>query len=187
MPDVSGIAARVRQVTLDQPTTLGDGDCEAMRSGWLGQPTNTATSFAFLGVSAWLAARSTQLPRHERPGAIAYAALTAVTGAGSIAYHGPQFAGAQFLHDVPIVGVVGIGVAVPLWRRARGRVALPGWSTTLGVALVATTAAAGAAYVAGRTTSPLCRPDSLLQYHGLWHLGTAAGGRHVGSRRVGTR
>jgi hypothetical protein len=174
MPDVAAIKERVRQVTLDQPSTLGDGDCEALRPGWIGQPTNTVTSLAYLGAGAWLTACATRLPRDQRPAALAYAALTAVTGAGSVAYHGPQFAGAEFLHDVPILGVAGIGVAVPLWRRVRGRAPLPGWSAPLGVAVAATAAAAGAAYLAGRTTSPLCRPDSLLQYHGLWHLGTAA-------------
>lgn len=30
-------------------------------------------------------------------------------------------------------------------------------------------AGAAAAYVAGRTASPLCRPDSWVQWHGLWH------------------
>jgi hypothetical protein len=26
------------------------------------------------------------------------------------------------------------------------------------------------AYTAGRSGSPLCRPDSLWQYHGAWHV-----------------
>jgi len=29
------------------------------------------------------------------------------------------------------------------------------------------------AYLLGRTGGPLCRPDSLLQPHALWHLLTA--------------
>ena len=29
------------------------------------------------------------------------------------------------------------------------------------------------AYLLGRTGAPLCRPDSLLQPHALWHLLTA--------------
>jgi hypothetical protein len=33
---------------------------------------------------------------------------------------------------------------------------------------------AGAAVLAGRTGSPLCRPDSLLQGHALWHVLAAA-------------
>ena len=31
-----------------------------------------------------------------------------------------------------------------------------------------------AAYAAGRSGSPLCRPDSLRQYHGAWHVLSAA-------------
>ena len=31
-----------------------------------------------------------------------------------------------------------------------------------------------AAYAAGRSGSPLCRPDSLWQYHGAWHVLSAA-------------
>lgn len=174
MPDVAAIAARVRRAALDQPTTLGDGDCEALRPGWIGQPTNTVTSFAYVGVGGWLTARATRGPRQQRRGALAYAAATAVAGAGSVAYHGPQFAGAEFFHDAPIVAVAGIGAAVPLWRRFRGRTPLPGWSAPLGVAMAATGAVAGAAYLAGRTSSPCCRPNSLLQFHGLWHVGTAA-------------
>ena len=32
----------------------------------------------------------------------------------------------------------------------------------------------GLAYAGGRTGSPVCDADSLLQLHGLWHLSTAA-------------
>lgn len=174
MPRVPELVERVRQVTLDQPATLGDGDCEALRAGLIGQPTNTFTSVAFVGVGAWLATRVPQLPRRSRNSALAYAALAAVTGAGSVAYHGPQFDGAQFFHDVPILGVLGIGVALPLWRLARGRTPLPGWSGRLGSTMAVGTVVAGAAYAAGGTDSPWCRPESLLQLHGVWHLGTAA-------------
>lgn len=174
MGPLPSVAARVRRIALDQPETLGDGDCEALRAGLIGQPTNTVTSLAYVGVGAWLASRISGLPASSRRGALAYAALAALTGVGSVAYHGPQFTGAQLLHDLPIVGVFGIGVAVPLWRARAGRVALPGWSTTRGMAIAATAGVAGAAYLAGGTTSPLCRPESLLQAHGFWHLGTAS-------------
>ena len=161
-------------MVLDQPETLGDGDCEALRPGPWGQPVNTLTSFGYVGVGAWLAGRAGRPTSAEGRVATAYAALTALTGAGSVAYHGPQFAGAQFLHDTPILGVAGVGTAVPLWRALRGRTAVPGWSTGLGVAMAATSAVAGAAYLAGRTSSRTCRPTSWWQFHGWWHLGTAA-------------
>jgi hypothetical protein len=174
MPRPAGIVERIRQVTLDQPETLGDGDCEALRAGLIGQPTNTLSSLAFVGVGAWLAARVGELPDASRRGALAYASFTAITGIGSVAYHGPQFVGAQFLHDLPILGVFGVGAFVPLWRLRNGRAALPGWSSGRGLAIVAAGTVAGLAYLAGGTESPLCQPESLLQPHGLWHLGTAA-------------
>jgi hypothetical protein len=40
--------------------------------------------------------------------------------------------------------------------------------------VVATLVVGVAAYLLGRTGGPLCRPDSLLQPHALWHLLTAA-------------
>ncbi len=167
------IAHHARRIVLDQPETLGDGDCEAVRPGRLGQPVNTATSLAYVAAGGWLLRRVPALPAEARAGAIAYATLAALNGAGSVAYHGPQFPGAQFLHDAPVAGLVAVGAAVPLWRAVRHRQALPGWSGRRGAALAATVALAGASYAAGRTTSPLCRPRSLWQFHGLWHVATA--------------
>lgn len=173
MADPSTIAARVRRAALSQPATLGDGDCEALRPGLLGQPANTVSSLAYVATGAWIASRTVRGAAPSSTGACAYAASAALAGVGSVAYHGPQFPGAQTLHDLPILGVAGIGLGVPALRAARGRRALPGWSSRLGAALAATTAAAGVAYVVGSTSSRCCRPRSLLQWHGLWHLGTA--------------
>lgn len=167
------LATWARQLTLDQPDTLGDGDCERLRAGWWGQPTNTATSFAYVVAGGWLASRLGRLPTAQRPAAGAYAAFVAVAGLGSVAYHGPQFDGAQFLHDAPIVGLFGVGAAVPVWRRLTRRPVLPGWSTATGVAMASAAAVGLAAYAGGRSTSPWCEPDSLLQLHGLWHIATA--------------
>jgi hypothetical protein len=173
MGDVSGIAARVRRATLEQPPTLGDGDCEALRPGLLGQPVNTVSSLAYVAAGAQVAARSVRAPSATEGGALAYAAFAALAGVGSVAYHGPQFPGAQTMHDLPILGVAGIGAGVPLWRAARGRRTLPGWSTRRGITLAASMAVAGIAYVTGSTSSRCCRPRSLLQPHALWHVGTA--------------
>ncbi len=167
------MAARVRSIAFDQPPTLGDGDCEALRDTWLGQPVNTVTSMGYVAVGAWLGSRSARLPREQRAGAVAYAALVALTGVGSVAYHGPQFPGAQLLHDAPVVATSVVGVAVPLSRRLRGRDPLPGWGDRAGVVMGGCAVVALAAYAAGRTGSALCRPQSLFQPHGLWHLATA--------------
>jgi hypothetical protein len=167
-------AQRHLRRVIDQPDTLGDADCERLHDGLWGQPVNTVTSFAYVAAGLWLGARTARLPRAQRPGAGWYAAFVAITGAGSVAYHGPQFSGAQLLHDIPIAGVVGIGAVVPLLRRRRGDTAVPGWSPRLGVGMAAAAVVAGASYVGGGTDSPLCRPDSLVQLHGLWHVATAS-------------
>jgi hypothetical protein len=50
----------------------------------------------------------------------------------------------------------------------------PGGGGRVGrVVLVAALAVGVTAYLLGRTGGPLCRPDSLLQPHALWHLLTA--------------
>lgn len=164
---------RVRRL-IEQPETLGDADCEELHDGLLGQPVNTLTSFAYVAAGIWLASRAARLPRGRRAAAGWYAGLMAVTGLGSVAYHGPQFAGAQVLHDVPIAGVLGIGVVVPLVRRRRHQPAVPGWSAGVGAGMATAAIVAGGAYIGGRTSSPLCRPDSWMQLHGLWHVATAA-------------
>jgi hypothetical protein len=62
---------------------------------------------------------------------------------------------------------------------APGRASPDGKGTARGhgraarVLMLAALAAGSAAYLAGRTGGPLCRPDSLLQPHALWHLLTA--------------
>ena len=166
-------ARRLAARALSQPETLGDGDCEELHGGLVGQPVNTASSFGYVAVGTWLLWRTRRLPTPERITAGAYGAFVAISGAGSIAYHGPQFAGAQLFHDLPIVGMVGLGIGVPLVRRIRGRQVVAGsrtaawWAAGLG-------AAGGLAFLAGRTGSPTCDADSLLQFHGLWHLCTAA-------------
>src|SRR5690349_6819598 len=163
MRELPRLAVRLGHAVINQPDTLGDGDCEALHPGVWGQPVNTVTSMVYVGAGGWLAARVAKLPRGTRAGAGAYAAVVALTGVGSVAYHGPQFPGAQFLHDTPIYGVAAIGAAVPLWRLAQHRTPLPGWSTPLGVGIAATAAVAGAAYVGGGTSSSLCQPESWLQ------------------------
>lgn len=157
-----------------QPDTLGDGDCEAQHAGFLGQPTNTISSLGYVAGGVWLLTRIGRIERGERIVAIGYAVSVALAGAGSVAYHGPQFPGAQLLHDLPIVAMVGIGLGVPALRMVHRRPVLRcgGRSRALGAAGLAV--AAGLSYLGGRTGSGTCRPESILQLHGLWHLGTAA-------------
>lgn len=159
---------------LDQPDVLGAGDCEALRDGWWAQPVNSVSSLAFVIAGAWLTARVGRLRPGQRGAAGAYAGLAVAIGVGSVAYHGPQFVGAQSLHDLPIVGLVGLGAAVPLVRLVRRQRPLPGWSTRTAAVMAAVGSVAFVAYLGGRTDSGWCRPDSLFQLHGLWHVAAAA-------------
>ncbi|MFV0316088.1 MAG: hypothetical protein ACK5O2_03890 [Microthrixaceae bacterium] len=157
-----------------QTGTLGDSDCEALRSGLLAQPVNAVSSLGYVAAGAWFSTRITSLPRSQRPAAGAYGAALVLSGLGSVAYHGPQFSGAQWLHDLPIVALVALGAGVPLVRAVRSCSAVPGADRSKLSALGAIVALSLGSYVLGRTGGPLCRPDSPLQLHGLWHIGTAS-------------
>lgn len=150
---------------------IGGSDCEALRDGLLAQPTNAVTSAAYVAAGIVVLVR---LPKQDRVGwGGAYAGLLMLIGIGSILYHGPQPAGSKLLHDAPIPLLLAlIGVLVVL-RRRRGEVVLPGFTSARLSVLVGIGAAAGVAYLFGRTGSPLCDADSWLQLHGAWHLATA--------------
>jgi peptidoglycan/LPS O-acetylase OafA/YrhL len=143
----------------------GASDCEALSSGLLAQPVATLSSLAFAAAAAWLAAR---LP--ARPAAVAYAGLVGLVGAGSVLYHGPQWPGAELLHDVAIALVAAYGAAVPLSRRTRRRPALREGGGRAARAAGAAASAGLIAYLVGRTGGPLCHPGSLLQPHAAWHV-----------------
>jgi hypothetical protein len=142
---------------------LGAGDCERLHDGLIAQPVNTASALAYVAVGAWLLAR-------RRP---VFGLAVAAAGVGSVDYHGPGSPAARLLHDGSLYLVVGMVAWHEVARRV-GRVRLaPGRRVIYRAALVA--AAAGAAcWWAGRTASPLCDPDSLLQPHAAWHLLGAA-------------
>lgn len=153
---------------------LGCADCERLRDGPLAQPVNTVTSLAFVAAAGVVAAGALRTPRH-RIERLSFAAILALVGAGSVAFHGPQPRGAKALHDWPIAGLLAVVVTTPSLRSLRGSTALPGWSRRRGLALAVTGAAAAASWVGGRTDSPLCDPDSPLQLHGCWHVLAASG------------
>jgi len=64
----------------------------------------------------------------------------------------------------------------PVHARRRGRTARVIVLTALAVGLIA--------YLLGRTGGPLCRPESLLQPHALWHLLTAVAMAGWGADRI---
>lgn len=153
---------------------LGASDCERLRDGCVAQPVNTATSAAYVGAAALVVAR------HGRTGAAgsgarAYGATLALVGAGSIAFHGPQPRGARWMHDLPIVAMVGLLAGIPMRQLLHGHDPLPGRSGRRALVLAGLSGSAAASYAAGRTGSPTCAPDSRWQWHGAWHVLTAAG------------
>jgi hypothetical protein len=142
---------------------LGAGDCERLHDGLIAQPVNTASALALVAVGAWLAGR----------GRAGFGLAVAAAGVGSVDYHGPGSPAARLLHDGSLYLVVGL-VA---WREVAGRVGGARLTPRGRVAYRAAwaLAAAGAAcWWLGRTGSPWCDPDSLLQGHAAWHLLAAA-------------
>jgi hypothetical protein len=163
---------------------LGAGDCERLHDGLVAQPVNTASALAYVAVGAWLTTRGLRAGPDGRPGpdrrSVAFGLAVAAAGFGSVDYHGPGSPAARLLHDGSlylVVGFVAATEATRLARRpppgARRPARAPARGTAYRAALVM--AAAGAAcWWVGRTASPWCRPDSLLQPHAAWHLLGAA-------------
>lgn len=142
--------------------SFGHSDCERIVDGALAQPVLAVTSLAYvavgLGVLCW--AMRLRAPLAGTAGMV----LVAV-GVGSFAYHGPQPTWAQPAHDWPIIAAAAVYVA----GVARSRQWRSVWAVAAGLFALGL-----AAYAAGRTGPPLCRPDSLWQYHGAWHVLSAA-------------
>jgi hypothetical protein len=133
-------------------------DCEAIGDSFLGQPINSITTLAFLIAAGivWHTGR--------RWVALALAG----TGVGSFLFHGPMPSYAQMSHDITLWLLVAVVVAsIVIEFRSTGQ-----WRHLVGpLALLAIVAIVGRL---GATGNPLCDPGSLLQPHGLWHIGSAA-------------
>jgi hypothetical protein len=150
---------------LTAPASFGHSDCERIAGAALAQPVLAVTSLAYVAAGIAVLCWATRL---KAPLAgVAGVALVAV-GAGSFAYHGPQPSWAELAHDWPIVAA-GAVYAAGLARSGRRQ-----WRSAWAAAAAGFFALGLAAYAAGRSGSPLCRPDSLWQYHGAWHVLSAA-------------
>lgn len=142
----------------ETPLTTGHaaaGDCEQVRPGLLGQPVNTVTSGAYLLGAIWVARRPT-------PRRLLWATTLLWVGLGSIGYHGPGTLTGKRLHDSSLVALA-LVVASGRHRPNRHRVV----AAPLG-------AIAAVVHATTRTGCRACRPDSLFQGHGLWHVLSAA-------------
>jgi hypothetical protein len=145
---------------LSAPARFGHSDCERIVDGALAQPVLAATSLAYVAaglvVLCWAV-------RWRVPLAWVAAVVLVAIGAGSIAFHGPQPSWAKPAHDLPILAAAVVyAVVLTRSRRAQWRSV---WVPAAGVFALGLIA-----YAAGRSGSPLCRPDSLWQYHGAWHV-----------------
>jgi len=157
---------------------LGAGDCERLHGGLVAQPVNTASALAYVAVGAWLVGRGLRSgaagpPSQRRPGTVAFGVAVAAAGIGSVDYHGPGSPAARLLHDGGLYAVVGF-VAVAEIARLVGRARLAPARRVAYRAALAAAAAGAACWWLGRTQSPWCDPDSLLQGHAAWHLLGAA-------------
>jgi hypothetical protein len=152
---------------------LGAGDCERLHDGLIAQPVNTASALAYVAVGTWLLGRRQPV----------FGLAVAAAGIGSVDYHGPGSPAARLLHDGGLYAVAGY-VA---WHEVARRVgqarqvgtwlpwtALPPARRGAYLTALAAAAAGAACWWAGRTSSPWCRPDSVLQPHAAWHLLSAA-------------
>jgi hypothetical protein len=211
IPSVAARAAR-------RLSEIGASDCEELGDGWLVQPVNALSSFAYVVVGAIVVGQALRRGRATIDTWV-FGALLAAIGLGSVAFHGPQPTGARLMHDLPIlltviyvaacdVAVVRASpvlrwqVFVPVGAVAAAVMAVSVDAgivlTGLGVAaiavlevvihrrrlrdlddrtrrrsaavVIAVTAVAAATWLLGRTDSPACDPDGVLQFHGVWHL-----------------
>ena len=113
------------------------------------------------------------------------AAALAATGSGSFAFHGPQPSWAKVAHGAPMFAVVALAVgneAIRLLPVVEG-LDSPRPSQAHRVAVVAGAAALGA-YGLGRTGSPVCRPESRLQWHAVWHVLSSIAVAAVAAARI---
>ena len=118
-------------------------DCERLVAGAIEQPVNSLTALALVAVGAWVLLPIGR-PRGRLPAVFGLALVAA--GLGSVAFHASGSAAAHWLHDVSLIGVLGVVALVHAGRAAR---AVPGVVAGYGALL----AAAGAlrALVPGST------------------------------------
>jgi hypothetical protein len=195
---------------------IGETDCEALGGGLFAQPVNASTSLSYVAVGlVVLAVGWRRRGRPDLPTTV-FAMLLVAVGLGSVAFHGPQWSGAQAMHDAPILllllfvlghdvallrprvrrpwlvfataaavtvstvspdagavltaaAVIAIAVAELLVDRRHLRHSAGGAPRRLHALILVIVVIAGASWFLGRTGSPACDPDGLLQFHGLWH------------------
>ena len=153
---------------------VGEADCEQRDGGLLDQDVNAWTSLAGAVVGAVIVV---MVLRRALPRAfLALGVLAAVEGMGSLLYHGTSGALAQYLHDAPLIAILGF---VAGWHVTRlGRSADPGAGALLGLVsgLVAGLVAAAAGFtsvVTALLVAVVAGAEMLARRHRLRPVWTA--------------
>lgn len=81
---------------------IGASDCEELGDGFLVQPINALSSFAYVVVGIVIAGVAWTRRRSPLESTV-YALCLVGIGLGSVAFHGPQPAGSRIVHDLPIL------------------------------------------------------------------------------------
>jgi hypothetical protein len=171
-------------------------DCEAISAGFLGQPVNSLTTIAFLVAGIWTFARRQERrwigvgliatgvgsflfhgpmpPGNEWAHDVSLAWLIVLIAASDTRWQGlsrlPALAvlGLTFwwLPDIadPVAVALTVVAVISLLTRDRS------FSTWAPLALLSFVGIVGRL---GSSQGPWCDPDSVLQTHGLWHVGAA--------------
>lgn len=168
-------------------TAVGAGDCEAVRSGLLAQPSNAISSLGFVVAGLWLAVRGARAFRSRGWAFVLVGLGEIATGLSSFVYHGPAGPLAPFVHDLGLavfpLAVVAVDAAGP-GRAGRRRApwllglllaavaaVLAVWSAGAVVTAVSVTAAGTAEVLAWRRGRrgplPAYRPAALVAALGL--------------------
>jgi hypothetical protein len=150
---------------VDLVAALGGSDCERIRSGVLAQPSNAVSSLAYVAAAAVVVATARRATGPRRLVLFGYAGALVTVGTGSVAYHGPQPAWAGWAHDGSIAVMLMLAAVVLV-----GAEPVRQWRSPARKLLATSALLAASAYLAGRTGSPLCAPDSFVQPHAAWHV-----------------
>jgi hypothetical protein len=146
---------------MDPDEHVACSDCERIRPGLIAQPVNTVSSLAYVVAGVVIARRARREGGDIEGRRLLLAAAAVAAGLGSVAYHGPGGRWGKYSHD----GALAVLFAAQAARHGGPRRPRP--------EAAALTLGASALHALSRTGRPLCRPDSLLQGHALWHCVSA--------------
>lgn len=94
---------------------LARTDCERMAGGALAQPVNTLSSLAYLLAGLWILELSRRSPGRRAELAV-FGVAVALNAVGGLVYHGVQWWGARWVHDIAIMAVLGFIVTFGIAR-----------------------------------------------------------------------